>query len=150
MHYHVPRACCIPIHGQRKLPHIFPAYFTKITFNIIKLSIHRLSQRVLSMRVVQPETGKNISFSCLPHAQPSLNFITLMKWLGEYISWHFTCSFFLICFLRRSRYFLTSKMIHICTNNSVCSWWFLLPFTHKIVLLCWFCTKDASPDKLPH
>jgi len=57
------------------------------------------------------------------------------------------CCYF---FLRRSRYFLTSKMIHICRNNSVCSWWFSLPFTHKIVLLFWFCTKDVSPDKLSH
>jgi hypothetical protein len=145
--------------ARKKLPYIFPAaYFTKIRFNIIKLSIHRLSQWMLSMRAVQPETGKNIFLLCLPQVLPILNFITFMKCLGEYISWHFSCSFFLICcysFLGPNIFLsidftLTSKMSHGCTNNSVCSWWFSFLFTHKIVLLCWFCTRDVSPDKLSH
>jgi len=96
---------------------------------------------------------------CLPHALPILNFITLMKCLGEYISWHFLCNFFwsvvISSCLGPDIFFstdvaLTSKIIHVCTCNSVFSWWFSFPFKQKIVLLCWFCTRDVSSDKLSH
>jgi hypothetical protein len=147
--------------ARKKPPYIFPAaYFTKIRFNIIKLSIHRLSQWILSMRAVQPETGKNICFYCVLH-KFCLSWISSPLWNVWGSTYHgtfhavFFWSVVISSFLGPNIFLsidfaLTSKMSHGCTNNSICSWWFSFPFTHKIVLLCWFCTRDVSPDKLSH
>ena len=149
------RAYCVCIHGQRKVPHIFPAYFTKISFNIIKLSIHRQSQVLLSMRAVQPETCKNFCFSCVCHIC-CLSWISSPLWnvWGLRIKALLKHFFFQICC-----YFLGPD-IFISTDfnfqNDSCMYTQLclhlmtfIPYYTQNSILCWFCTSGLTRQLVP-
>jgi len=147
MHYHVPRTRCVPIHDQRKLLHIFPAYVTKIRFNIISyLYIDfpseffpwGLSNQKLARMSVSPVFATCSAYLEFHRPYEMFGGVHIMA-LPMHFFWSVVISSFLgLDIFLSTDFTLTSKMIHVCTNNSVCSWWFAFPSTHKIVLLCWF------------